>query len=178
MPTSNEPPRDPPAPTERWVSFAEAQRILGLSETTLRRMIRQGRVTAEAQPRAEGDTRIIYRVLVTDPPSDPPAATVSESAQPPVIHRDPSDTLQEIASGLLERLAAADEHLAMKDAEIARINAENADLRERAAAAEATAKADARRMAERLADERERRLAAEQERDRLRAWRWYDPRTW
>lgn len=163
----NDPPDDPPPSAGRWVSFAEAQRILGLSETTLRRMIRQGRVTAEAQPRAEGDTRIIYRVLVTDPPSDPPSAAVSESAHPPPMRHDPPDMLQEIASGLLERLVAADAVSATKDAEITRLHAEARLLAERAARAEATAAAERERR-----EAAERELLRERERSIWKPWTW------
>jgi hypothetical protein len=138
-----QPPTDPPASAERWVPFAEAQQILGLSETTLRRMIRQGKVTAEVLPRAEGDSRVVYRVLVTDPPASATIRRGSESDHPP-----------DISSGLLERLAAQDDTIAAKDAEIARIYAVALALAERAARAEARADL----------------LAAELERLRERRW--------
>jgi hypothetical protein len=146
-----QPPTDPPASAERWVPFAEAQQILGLSETTLRRMIRQGKVTAEVLPRAEGDSRVVYRVLVHDPPASAAIRHDSESDHPPNIRPD-------IATGLLERLAAQDDTIAAKDAEIARIHAETADLRERVGRAETRADL----------------LAAELERARGRRWwKWW-----
>jgi hypothetical protein len=144
-----QPPTDPPASAERWVPFAEAQQILGLSETTLRRMIRQGKVTAEVLPRAEGDSRVVYRVLVADPPASAATRQDSESDHPP-------DTRPDIATGLLARLAAQDDTIAAKDAEIARIYAENAELRERVGRAETRADL----------------LAAELERARRPWWRW------
>lgn len=146
--------------------FAQAMQTLGETETTLRRMIREGRVQAEKRrrnPDSATDFREVYEVFIPDPPADPPSdppapATIrhdSESEQPP-------DTRPDIASGLLERLAAMDATIATKDAEIARINAQALTLAERAAHAEA------------LAAERERELERErQETARLRERRWW-----
>jgi hypothetical protein len=42
-----QPSDDPSAPVTRWVPMAEAVAILGLSESTIRRLIRRGRLIAE-----------------------------------------------------------------------------------------------------------------------------------
>lgn len=119
--------------------FAEALSILNQTETTLRRMIREGRVTAEKRrrnPDSATDFREVYEVYIPDPPSDPPtSANIRQDCE----SEHPPDPRPDIASGLLKRLAAQDALVAVKDAEIARINAEARALAERAARAEARA---------------------------------------
>jgi excisionase family DNA binding protein len=128
-------------PDDRYepITVAEAASRLKVSESTVRRMIRDGKLEAEREQRPQGE---IVRVLW-------PAAT---DVPPPVTQMP--DTYQEIATGLLERLAAQDDTIAAKDAEIARIYAVALALAERAARAEARADL----------------LAAELERLRERRW--------
>ena len=138
-------------PDDRYepISVAEAASRLKVSESTVRRMIRDGKIAAEREQRPQGEIVRVLWPAVTDMP--PPAAPPSD---PPATQMP--DAFQDIASGLLERLAATDATIAAKDAEIARLNAQALTLAERAAAAEA------------LAAERERELK------RLTARRWWD----
>lgn len=170
MPAAMQPPNDPPPPAAgRWVSFAEAQRVLGMSEGTLRRAIRDGTITAEQRRRTPGsatDQRMVYEVLVMDPPAP---ASAYESDQPPPIRQEPPAAL----SAALGALTAA---LDSERAERQNLAAEVADLRERAGRAEALAEqrlADKEQYAIDLGEQTERAIRAEAEVERLRARRWW-----
>ena len=121
-------------PDDRYepISVDEAASRLKVSPSTVRRMIRDGKLQAEREQRPQGEIVRVLWPAATDVP--PPVTTPSE---PPSTQMP--DAFQGIATGLLERLEAQDATVAAKDAEIARINAENADLRERAARAETRA---------------------------------------
>jgi hypothetical protein len=83
-----QPPTDPPATRQHWVSFDEARMLLRMSEGTLRREIKAGRVTAEKRrrsPDSPTDLREVYEVLVTDTPAP---ASQSESGQAPDTRQD------------------------------------------------------------------------------------------
>ena len=78
---------------------------------------------AEAQPRATGDTRIVYRVLVADPP---PSATAPESDHPPPSATDPpspTDLIRAAVEPLEKRLTVADSQIAAQG-ETIRVQAE------------------------------------------------------
>ena len=154
-----QPPADPPPSARRWVPFAEAMRLLGTSETTLRRLIRQGKVVAETEPRAPGDSRVVYRVLIPEPPGDPPpSVTLSESEHPPAIRQEPPQDFSAALSVALGPLVAA---LDSERTERQKLAAEARLLAERAARAEAAAEH------ERAARER---AEAELARERERSW--------
>jgi hypothetical protein len=125
------------------VSFDEARMILRMSEGTLRREIKAGRVTAEKRrrnPDSPTDLREVYEVLVTDPSA---VASQSESAQAPDTRHD--------APAITERA------LAILDT-VLRANAETMDRQ--------AARID--QYAEMMRQEMERRVRAEAERDTLR----------
>jgi hypothetical protein len=107
----------------RWVPLPQAVELLGTTDTTLRRWIREGRVQAEAQPRAPGDSRIVYRVLVADPP---PSTADPESDHPPLSTTDPpspTDMIRAAVEPLEKRLVIADSQIAAQ-AETIRAQAE------------------------------------------------------
>lgn len=143
-----------------WVSVAEAAERLGVSVSTVRRMVEDGKLVGEREPL--GGSRERYRVRF-DAPETHHDASPSESDLTPDTPPDAPATPQDaslIASGLLERLAAQDATIAAKDLEIARINAQALTLAERAAAAEA------------LAAERGRELERERARSLWKPWTW------
>jgi hypothetical protein len=156
-----QPPNDPPPPdARRWVPMAEAERILGKPESTIRRWIREGRLTGEQVPRDPSnprDTRTVWQVLVTDAPA---SAAPSESEQPPT----PATDAPAAVAWLQDRLDERDELVREKDAEARELLARIAALEREAGAATARAAS----LAEQLAAERERRERAEAEADRLR----------
>lgn len=112
--------------------------ILRMSEGTLRRAIRDGTVTAEQRrrnPDSPTDQRMVYEVLITDPPGDPPLADVASESP----NRQTSATEAPAATTrVLDVLAAA---LTDERAERQRLAVENAELRERVGRAEAVAAA-------------------------------------
>ena len=142
-------------PDDRYepITVAEAASRLKVSESTVRRMIRDGKLQAEREMRPQGE---IVRVL-WPAPTDAPMADAPPSQTP--VTQTP-DTRPDIASGLLERLTAMDATIAAKDAEIARLNAQALTLAERAAAAEA------------LASERAAELERERARSLWKPWTW------
>lgn len=128
--------------------------ILRMSEGTLRRAIKDGKVVAEQRrrnPDSQTDLRMVYEVWIVDPPAP---ATPIESEQAPAIRQEPPDALMPT----LEALVATHERLFDAYREIA-------DLRGRAAAAES----DAKHASARATDLAERLKAAEAERDALRS---------
>jgi hypothetical protein len=178
--------RQPPA--GRWVSFDQARMILGMTEGTLRRAIRDGKVVAEQRrrnPESATDQRMIYEVLVTDPPAAAmPTESVSANeaaAEPPAATTKALDVLAEMTQAQSRQLIAQAETIA--------------DLRERAGRAETRAEtlhSQIEQYAIDTMEQTERAVRAEAERDaaaaraqaaeaelrRLRGRRWYDPRTW
>src|SRR5688572_19099738 len=74
----------------RWVPFDQARMILHMSEGTLRRAIRDGKVTAKQRrrnPDSPTDQRMVYEVFIADPPGELPTADVDSFrvTQPPTI---------------------------------------------------------------------------------------------
>jgi hypothetical protein len=137
-----------------WVTLRVASQRLGRSPETIRRQIKDGtfEYPAEREQRAPGDTRDRYKVRLPKAP-DTPQATPHEALRPLV---DALDQERE---------------------ERRRLAAENADLRERAGRAEASAEASARHitaLAAQIAD-----MAAQRDEWREkaeRAWRrWWWP---
>jgi hypothetical protein len=119
---------------QRWVSFDEARMILRMTEGTLRRAIKAGTITAEQRrrnPDSPTDHRMVYEVLVTDPPDD---ASDSKAVHPPGQSPTSATDPPEAATRVLDVLAAA---LIEEREERQRLAAENADLRERVGRAEA-----------------------------------------
>jgi hypothetical protein len=110
--------------------------ILRMSEGTLRRAIRDGTVTAEQRrrnPDSLTDQRMVYEVLITDPPGEPPTA----DAAPESPNRQPSATdAPAVTTRVLDVLAEA---LTEERIERQRLAVENAELRERVGRAEAVA---------------------------------------
>lgn len=139
-----------PDTRHEWVSVKQAAIHFGTSESDIRRRIRRGELTSESLTRPGGT---LLRVRL--PASDDTALSETDPASD--THQHDPDPRPDIASGLLERLAAQDATIAAKDAEIARINAEARILAERAARAEARAEM----------------LAADLERERARRWWWW-----
>ena len=137
MHTPEHPPVDTPESAARWVPFAEARQILGVSEGTLRRMIRDGKVVAEAEPREPVSSRIRYRIRI-DPPGDAPAAADSEAGETP-------GQPPEAATAPLEAYVAL-------VADVRALERENGALRARLEAAEQAAA----RLTDELAAERAR----------------------
>ena len=144
----------PDSRQQRWVSFDEARMILRMSEGTLRRAIREGKVVAEQRrrsPDSATDLRMVYEVLVTDPPA---SASPSESVQAPTTSQEPPEATQalvETITGLVERNAVLSDRLTVAEREAGR-----AELLAEQLAAERARAAD---LAERLqnAEERARR---------------------
>ncbi len=158
----------------RWVPLPEAVRLLRTTESTLRRWIREGKVQAEAQPRAPRGARIVYRVLVTYVPEDPaPSAADSESEQPPAAAELISAAIAPYVD-LNERLRAAHAGQAERIAELERDNSRLSAERDAARAEveeleEALVKAEAARAM--LSDALSRVLAEEREHAARPWWR-------
>lgn len=123
-----------PDTRHEWVSVKTAAIHFGTSESDIRRRIKRGELISESLSRPGGT---LLRVRLDAPD------TRQHTESPPA-----PDTRPDIASGLLERLSDQDAVVEAQRVEIARINAENADLRERAGRAET--------RADLLADEMER----------------------
>lgn len=131
-----------PDTRHEWVSVAQAAIHFGTSPSDIRRRIKRGELMSESFERPGGT---LLRVRIPAPDTH----QHNESAPAPDANHDTPDTRPDIATGLLERLAAQDDTIAAKDAEIARINAQALVLAERAARAEALA-AERGRELERL----------------------------
>lgn len=99
-----------PDTRHEWVSVKRAAIHFGTSESDIRRRIRRGELTSESLSRP-GGTLLRVRLPVPDD------TALSESDPAPVTHQHDPDPRPDIASGLLERLAAQDALVAMKDAE-------------------------------------------------------------
>ena len=155
------------------ISVDEAASRLKVSSSTVRRMIRDGKLQAERETRPQGE---IVRVLWPRPEDVPPPVTPTES--PPVSA--PADHVSEALSAALGALTEALESERM---ERQRIAAENAALAERVGRAEALAEqrlADKEQSLIDLGEQMERAIRAEAdaatlaaEVSRLRARRWW-----
>ena len=128
-----------------WLSLPEYARTTGTPESTVRAAIRKGSLRAELEQRAPGDPRTVWRVWLDDPQEHP-----QDEPQPAATGREPSSA-PEAAPAAITALVDA---LGAERAERQRLSAENGELRERAARAEAE------------------RDAARAEAERLR-WRWW-----
>ena len=137
-----------------WLSLPEYARQTGTPESTVRAAIRAGKLRAELEQRAPGDPRTVWRVWLDDPPEQP-----QEEPQAPTTGIEPSSAPEAVSESPAAITALVDA-LAAERAERQILSAEIRNLAERAARAEA---------------ERD-ILCAEVA--RLRARRWYDPRTW
>jgi hypothetical protein len=151
---------DNPDTRHEWVSVKAAAIHFGTSESDIRRRIKRGELTSESLSRPGGT---LLRVRLPAPDTHQP---IEEPPAP--------DTRQDIATGLLERLTAQDAVLGEQRAELARINAENADLRERVGRAE---EREASTLDALESVTVERNVLADELR-KLRDWRWWNPRTW
>jgi hypothetical protein len=146
----------------RWVSLSEASRILKTPETTLRRMAVEGKIVAEREPRAPGDTRTVWRIRVDDPPDDPPPSATPEGDQPPSASESTPATTER-ALAILDTVLRA--NVETMDRQAAQIDQYSELLRQET---ERRVRAEAR--ADHLAEEAARLRA---EAARRRWWRWW-----
>jgi hypothetical protein len=112
---------DPPPPAARWVSFAEAQKILGLTEGTLRRAIKAGTVQGEQRrrnPDSPSDQRMVYEVLVVDTPGAAAAVAApieaASATEPATIAPDATMRALELLETLLRANGETMERQAVK----------------------------------------------------------------
>lgn len=133
-----------------WVSVSEAASRLGVSVSTVRRMIEEGKLVGEREPL--GGSRERYRVRFDAPPSE---SDVTPHDAPVTPH----DASAALSASLMVLTAALDSERAERQ----KLADDLGSARERAARAEATAAA-----------ERERREAAERELERERSRSWLD----
>ena len=162
-----------------WVSVAEAAERLGVSVSTVRRMVEDGKLVGEREPL--GGSRERYRVRF-DAPETHQDASPSESDLTPDTPPDAPATPQD-ASLLLDRLEAAHERERAQADRIAALAAEKAKAEADATHAQQAAKIERERRVEadkraatfeQLAAERGRELERErQETARLRERRWW-----
>jgi hypothetical protein len=164
-------PHEPPA---GFVSSAEARRRLGVSDRTLRRRVKAGEIEGEYINRPQGS--ILYVKLPPDT-AEQAAGDAALDGADATEEPDAADTTRQdvaLAASLLERLDGVNAALlaaterAVK-AEGARDTAQAATVDLRAHLADVQAERDAAAA---------RAQTAEAELQRLRARRWYDPRTW
>lgn len=189
---------DPPVIRQRWVPLSEAVVILGMPESTIRRLIRQDRLTGEQIPRDPGnlnDPRLVWRVrvpdlspLVIDPPA-PVAESESEHSsdtrqEPPQSRHDPRDVIllqqMDTIADLHERLLSSYQQIVEARAAeaTAKADASHASARAndiaRQLAESQTALARERAVSEANAAERDReRTAREAAEAKLQARRWW-----
>jgi hypothetical protein len=164
-----------------WLTVEVAAARLGVSPSTIKRRIQDRKPvklahggSVELEPemieRPQGHEWRVRIVGALPAISSDPERTDSEEAPAISSVQDRPD----IATGLLERLSAQDAVLGEQRAEIARINAENADLRERVGRAE---EREASTLDALESVTVERNVLADELR-KLRDWRWWNPRTW
>jgi hypothetical protein len=145
-----------------WLSLPEYARTTGTPESTVRAMIRAGKLEAHREARAPGDTRDVWKVWLPEPPEQPqdepqPPATGTEPPSAPEATTDAPAAI----TALVDALAAErDERQRLAEALLA--------------ATERAARADERAIAaDRRADAAERDRAeaqAEMERVQRRGW--------
>jgi len=154
--------------------MSEAVELLGKPESSIRRQIAQGRVTGEQvlrDPDNPRDTRLVWRVLITDSPDEPPPSVEPiESDHEPPIRQEPPRFEMALLAKLDERDATIAEMAERERAQADRIAA--------LAAEKAKAESDAIHALEAAQIERERRLEAEAEVKRLRVRSPWKPWTW
>lgn len=157
MASAMQPPDQQPATRQRWVPMSEAVELLGRPESSIRRLIAQERLIGEQvlrDPDNPRDTRLVWRILITDSPDDAPAPAESiESEHQPAIRHDPPDLSGLLLSKLDERDATI--------AEMAERERAQADRIATLAAEKAKAESDAAHVAELAEIERERRVEAD-----------------
>jgi hypothetical protein len=112
------PPR--PAGPYEWVNVSEASKRLGVSVSTVRRMIEAGDLVAEREPLAQGSSKDRFLVRF-EAPLDSDDASPSEPPDAPQAPTEPPAAI----TALVDALAA-------ERAERQRLSAENGELRERA----------------------------------------------
>jgi hypothetical protein len=169
---------DPPVPAPRWVSFAEAQRILKMTEGTLRRAIKAGTVQGEQRrrnPDSPTDQRMVYEVLVSDAPAvAAPAAPIEASSATEPATIAPDATMR--ALDIMETLLRANGEAMERQAEqITRLHELVWQAEHDKAAAEARAKTSEQTLRDqaetlRATEARAAKLAADLERERGRPW--------
>jgi excisionase family DNA binding protein len=145
-------------PNYVWVSVAEAATRLGVSVSTVRRMVEDGKLVGERE--ALGGSRERYRVRFAAPETHQEASS-SESSLTPDAPPDAPATPQDASAVLSATLGALTEALALERTERQQLAQEARQLAERAAAAEARADLLAAEL------ERARALSAR------RRWRWW-----
>ena len=151
-----------PAEARDWISLAEAERVTGVSRSTLRAWYRSGRVPSRLMPGPHGLQRLVPRDdVITQAARSPRSSAGSGSAAgtpsrpPPANHARPAGDVARLAElAVTEARARADKAEARADkaearADKAEVRAEHAEARatfaeealraalERAAAAEA-----------------------------------------
>lgn len=149
------------------MSLPEAVRILGTPDTTVRRMIREGKIEAAQFPRNPdnpADKRSVYRVLL--PAADAP----SESVQPPAPATEPPAATTALTAALETVSSLVERNAALSD-RIAALEREAGQMEGRATAAETRA-ADLAITVER---ERTRADQAEAELRQISTRRWWWP---
>ncbi len=140
-----------------WLSLPEYARRTGTPESTVRALIRAGKLEGHQEQRAPGDPRVVWKVWVDDPQEQPQA-----HPQPPAGPRMPSESPQqqppateppELVTGLLAIIEADRATIAEKDARlmeaaerIAGLSRELGDATTRAAMLEAERDELARRL--------------------------------
>jgi cell pole-organizing protein PopZ len=140
-----------------WLSLPEYSRLTGTPESSVRALIKAGKLEAHREARAPGDPREVWKIMVDDPPApptehpQPPAA--SEAQQPQPATTEPPALTTRLLETVLEQAETI------------------AELRERVGRAEAAidgANARAEQHALDYAEQFERAVRAEAEAARLR----------
>jgi hypothetical protein len=183
-------------PPDGYVTSADACTRLGISDRTLRRRVAAGTIEGEYLPRPQGT--VLYVKLPEDTAMDtamptvsrtPDAAARGNTAADPSVQRTPQTADAAIQTAVPPPAATEPPALTTSLLEMVKADRETiaaqaetiAELRERVGRAEATiegANARAEQYAIDTMEQTERVVRAEAELQRLRARRWYDPRTW
>jgi excisionase family DNA binding protein len=149
-------------PDDRYepISVDEAASRLKVSPSTVRRMIRDGKIAAEREQRPQGEIVRVLWPATSQAPSD--ATTPSGPAA------------TDLPVALSAALGPLTDALASERAERQKLAQENAELRERVGRAES----DAEHTREALDWTEARRAQAEGELERMRARSFWKPWTW
>lgn len=157
-----------------WLSLPEYSRRTGTPQSTVRLMIRAGRIEAHREARAPGDPRDVWKVWLDDPP-EPAAAQPQDDPQPDAGLRvaPESDQPHAATSEPPAFMARLLDKLDERDATIASLHAElRVESAARAAAEARLAETTQAHIRQRDADaESIRALRAELERARRPWWR-------
>lgn len=160
-------------PDDRYepISVDEAASRLRVSPSTVRRMIRDGKLQAEREQRPQGEiVRVLWPAAVADARDVPPPATPAMPAMPssePPGSAPTTAPANDLPAALSVALGPLNEALAAERAERQKLAQENAQLRERAARAESDAAHEKQRAAD-LA----RQLERERGRSLWKPWTW------